>query len=59
MYNCVAIGFESSWFGPGDEIWAHTPEDQCPVEHLTLAARFYAAFPLLYLDTVASQQAAR
>jgi len=29
-------------FGPGDESYAHTPEDHVPVEHLTIAARVYA-----------------
>lgn len=44
MFGVPTVGF-----GPGDEIHAHTPEDQCPVAHLTCAARFYAAFPALYL----------
>ena len=35
-------------FGPANEIYAHTPDDQCPVEHLTRAARFYATFPALF-----------
>ena len=47
MFGVPTIGF-----GPSDEIWAHSPDDQCPVEHLTLAARFYAAFPRLYLETM-------
>ncbi len=29
-------------FGPGDERYAHTPEDHVPVEHLTVAAGVYA-----------------
>jgi putative selenium metabolism hydrolase len=44
MFNVPTIGF-----GPADEIYAHTPDDQCPVQDLTLAARFYAAFPQAYL----------
>jgi putative selenium metabolism hydrolase len=44
MFGVPTIGF-----GPADEIWAHTPDDQCPVQDLTLAARFYAAFPQAYL----------
>jgi putative selenium metabolism hydrolase len=47
MFGVPTIGF-----GPSDEIWAHTPDDQCPVNDLTVAARFYAAFPRLYLETV-------
>ena len=46
MFGVPTIGF-----GPADEIWAHTPDDQCPVQDLTLAARFYAAFPRCYLET--------
>jgi putative selenium metabolism hydrolase len=57
--TCGMFGVPTIGFGPSDEIWAHTPDDQCPVEHLTLAARFYAAFPLIYLDTIASGRAAR
>jgi acetylornithine deacetylase/succinyl-diaminopimelate desuccinylase-like protein len=30
--------------GPGNEIYAHAPNESCPVEHLTKAAAFYAAF---------------
>lgn len=44
MFGIPTIGF-----GPADEIYAHTPDDQCPVQDLTLAARFYAAFPQVYL----------
>jgi putative selenium metabolism hydrolase len=44
MFGVPTIGF-----GPADEIWAHTPDDQCPVQDLTLAARFYAAFPRCWL----------
>lgn len=40
MFGIPTIGF-----GPGDEVYAHTPEDQMPIEHLTKAAQFYAAFP--------------
>lgn len=44
MFGVPTVGF-----GPADEIHAHTPDDQCPVEHLTRAAAFYAAFPRAYL----------
>ena len=45
MFGVPTIGF-----GPSDEIWAHSPDDQCPVNDLTLAARFYAAFPQAFLE---------
>lgn len=40
MFGVPTVGF-----GPGDEVHAHTPDDQCPVVHLTRAMAFYAAFP--------------
>lgn len=39
------FGIPTLGFGPGNEVHAHTPEDQCPIDHLTAAAKFYAAFP--------------
>jgi len=39
MFNIPTIGF-----GPANEIYAHSPMDQCPVEHLEKAMAFYAAF---------------
>ncbi len=51
--TCGMFGIPTIGFGPADEIHAHSPEDQCPVDHLTKAARFYAAFPGMYLETIA------
>jgi putative selenium metabolism hydrolase len=51
MFGVPTVGF-----GPADEIHAHTPDDQCPVEHLTHAAAFYAAFPRAYLAARATQE---
>jgi acetylornithine deacetylase/succinyl-diaminopimelate desuccinylase-like protein len=39
MHNIPCLGM-----GPGNEIYAHAPNEACPVEHLTQAAAFYAAF---------------
>ena len=36
-------------FGPANEIYAHSVDDQCPVDHLATAAAWYAAFPERYL----------
>ncbi len=51
--NAVATGgmcgIPSVGFGPANEVHAHAPDDQCPVEHLTLAAMFYAQFPGCYV----------
>ena len=46
MFGVPTIGF-----GPGNEIHAHTPDDQCPVSDLTAAARFYAAFARCWVET--------
>lgn len=47
--NAVSItgmfGIPSVGFGPGDEIHAHTVDEQMPVDHLVKAAAFYASFP--------------
>ncbi len=36
-------GIPTLGLGPGDEIWAHAPNENCPLEHLSRAAAFYAA----------------
>jgi putative selenium metabolism hydrolase len=54
--TCGMFGIPTIGFGPGDEIYAHGPEDQCPVEHLTRAARFYAAFPRMFVETLAGKR---
>jgi acetylornithine deacetylase/succinyl-diaminopimelate desuccinylase-like protein len=43
--TCGLFGVPTIGFGPGNEIHAHTPDDQCPIVHLTAAAAFYAVFP--------------
>ena len=50
--TCGLFGVPTIGFGPANEVHAHTPEDQCPVEHLTLAAQFYALFSQEYLNSV-------
>jgi putative selenium metabolism hydrolase len=50
--TCGMFGVPTIGFGPGDEIYAHGPDDQCPVDHLTKAAQFYAAFPAAFAATV-------
>jgi putative selenium metabolism hydrolase len=48
--TCGLFQVPTVGFGPGDEIHAHTPDDQCPVEHLAAAARFYALFPQAFVN---------
>lgn len=46
------FGIPTVGFGPANEIYAHTPDDQCPVEHLVYAARFYASFPNYFMEAI-------
>lgn len=39
------LGIPTVGFGPGQERWAHTVDDQVPVEQLVLAAAAYALMP--------------
>ena len=57
--TCGLFGVPTVGFGPADEVHAHTPEDQCPVEHLTLAAQFYARFAAEYLKAQGSAAVAQ
>lgn len=44
-------GIPTIGYGPANEIYAHSVQDQVPVEHLVKAAAFYAAFPHTYVST--------
>lgn len=39
------LGIPTIGFGPAHEIYAHSVNDQVPVDHLVTAAAFYAMFP--------------
>jgi len=52
--TCGMFGVPSVGFGPANEVYAHAPDDQCPVEHLTAAAMFYARFPECYVKAARS-----
>jgi len=41
VFSIPTIGF-----GPANEIYAHSPDDQCPIDHLVKAAAMYALLPL-------------
>ncbi len=41
-YGIPIIGF-----GPGNEVFAHAPNEKVPIEHLETAAAFYAAYAFL------------
>jgi putative selenium metabolism hydrolase len=42
------MGIPTIGFGPANEVYAHSVDDQVPSDDLVKAAAFYAAFPLLY-----------
>lgn len=44
------FGIPTVGFGPANEIYAHGPDDQAPVDHLVKAAAFYAYFPQVVTD---------
>ena len=47
-YSAGVAGIPSLGFGPMEEEWVHSAEDQVDLEKLLKAAMFYAAFPLAY-----------
>lgn len=44
-------GIPTVGFGPAHEVYAHSVNDQCPVEHLVDAASWYALFPKTFTET--------
>jgi acetylornithine deacetylase/succinyl-diaminopimelate desuccinylase-like protein len=55
--TCGLFGVPTIGFGPANEVHAHTPDDQCPVDHLPKAAAFYALFPQAYLAALRGEPA--
>lgn len=47
VYGIPTVGF-----GPGDEKYAHAPNEKVKIEHLVKAAAFYAEFPKTLLKIV-------
>jgi putative selenium metabolism hydrolase len=42
------MGVPTIGFGPGEEELAHSVGERIPIRHLTQAAQWYAAFPMMY-----------
>lgn len=51
-YSAGAAGIPSMGFGPQEERFVHTVEDQVDLDKLERAAAFFALFPLVYADKV-------
>jgi putative selenium metabolism hydrolase len=51
------LGIPTIGFGPANEVYAHSVDDQCPLEHLPLAVAWYAAFPERYLSAMGTGSA--
>jgi putative selenium metabolism hydrolase len=45
VWSAGRLGIPTIGFGPSEERWAHTVQDQCPVDHLVKSIAFYAALP--------------
>jgi acetylornithine deacetylase/succinyl-diaminopimelate desuccinylase-like protein len=41
LYQIPTVGF-----GPGNEVYAHSPDERIPIDHLAKAMAFYAEFVL-------------
>lgn len=54
--TCGRFGVPTVGFGPADEVFAHTPDDRCPVDHLPRAAAFYALFPREWVAATAEEK---
>lgn len=50
--TCGKFGVPTIGFGPANEIYAHTPKDQCPVEDLVKACEFYTMLPQVLLKNL-------
>lgn len=49
------FGIPTIGFGPGNEIFAHSPYDQIPVYHLVEACKFYTLLPQILLKNISNQ----
>lgn len=49
------FGIPTLGFGPGNEIYAHGPNDQIPVYHLVEACKFYSLLPQMLLKNISNQ----
>lgn len=50
------FGIPTIGFGPGNEIYAHGPNDQMPVYHLVEACKFYSVLPEILLKNITNKE---
>jgi len=49
---CGKHGIPTIGFGPGNEVYAHAPNEKIPVDHLVKASAFYALLPYILEETM-------
>jgi putative selenium metabolism hydrolase len=47
---CGRAGIPTIGFGPGDEVYAHSPNERIPLDHLAKASAFYAMLPYVLAE---------
>ncbi|WP_269770959.1 M20/M25/M40 family metallo-hydrolase [Thermosipho africanus] len=51
VYGIPTVGF-----GPGEERFAHAPNEKVEIEHLVKAAAFYATFPKTIVELLKTRR---
>jgi len=49
---CGKHGIPTIGFGPGNEVYAHAPNEKIPIDHLVKASAFYAFMPYILEETI-------
>ena len=49
---CGKHGIPTIGFGPGNEVYAHAPNEKIPIDHLVKASAFYALMPYILEETI-------
>jgi len=49
---CGKHGIPAIGFGPGNEVYAHAPNEKIPIDHLVKASAFYALMPYILEETI-------
>ncbi len=49
---CGKHGIPTIGFGPGNEVYAHAPNEKIPIDHLVKASAFYTLIPYILEETI-------